>query len=162
MNRQAQIRLTETIAVLFIFFILVGLGIIFYAQYQKVSMKEEQQELAGRKAIEVTLQALFLPELICSKGEAEPEENCVDLMKARKFDTLTPYFNDYYFDLFSYGRVVVHQLYPREERLVLYDKQNPQALFNQTSFFVVALKDDTAGGFLPAYGYGYLEVGVYS
>jgi hypothetical protein len=43
MNR-AQVKMTETIGVLVVFFVLVLMGFIFYAQYQKSAIREEQVE----------------------------------------------------------------------------------------------------------------------
>jgi len=80
---KGQSHMTETIAILFIFFVLVFFGILFYYKYSQVSLKQEKEELLGKRAIETTLKALFLPELICSNGEAEPEDNCVDMLKVR-------------------------------------------------------------------------------
>ena len=81
MKRKGQVRMTETIAVLFIFFILVLFGIIFFYKYQTIALKEQQEELLGARAIDTTLKVLFMPELSCTKGEAEPEDNCFDLIK---------------------------------------------------------------------------------
>jgi len=162
-NKSAQIRMTETIAVLFIFFVLIAFGLIFYYQYQKVSFKEKQAELFANRAMDTTLKTLFLPELACSKGEAEPEANCFDLMKLRYANqTIKDHLADYYFDLFSYAKISVNQTYPNSELWVIYDKKPNQ--LNQSNsnyeptFFVVTLKDEIDG----SYGFGFIEVGVYS
>ena len=62
-NKKAQLHMTETIAVIFIFFILVVFGMIFYAQYQKVAFKEKQEEILSTRAVQTTLRALYLSEL---------------------------------------------------------------------------------------------------
>ncbi len=80
-NNKAQLHITETIAVLFIFFILVAFGLIFYARYQQTAAQEKQEQLLASRAMDTTVKALFLPELMCTKGEAEHEDNCVDLVK---------------------------------------------------------------------------------
>ena len=80
---KGQVHITETVGVLFIFFILVGMGMLFYYQYQEYSFKEQQKTFLQTKAVETTLRALFLPELLCSRGESESEDNCVDMLKAR-------------------------------------------------------------------------------
>ena len=164
-NKSAQIRMTETIAVLFIFFVLIAFGLIFYYQYQKVSFKEKQAELFANKAMDTTLKTLFLPELACSKGEAEPEANCFDLMKLRHANqTIKDHLADYYFDLFSYAKISVNQTYPHPELWIIYDKKPNQLnqlnsnLNYEPTFFVVTLKDEIEG----SYGFGFIEVGVYS
>lgn len=151
--------MTETIAILFIFFILVALGISFYAKYTTIAFEEQQGELLRQKAIRTTLHALFLPELICSQGTAELEENCVDMLKARHFPEIA---DDYYFDIFSYATVSLHQLYPEESQLVLYNRTPSDWEQKETTFFVVTLRDELLGARgVPRYGFGYLEVDVY-
>ena len=101
-NKKAQIRLNETIAVLFIFFVLILFGIIFYYQYQKIAIKEKQEELLASRAMETTLKTLFMPELVCTKGEAQAEDNCLDVIKLHAADeTFRKHLGDYYFELFS-------------------------------------------------------------
>ena len=173
MNRSAQIKMTETIAVLFIFFVLILFGIIFYYQYQKVSLVEKQQELVAARAMDTTLKVLFLPELICTKGEAEPEDNCFDMMKLRSVnETFKENLVQYYFNLFSYSRIYVQEVYPPSptgEPIILYDKEPPLQegetrswKYREPTFFVVALKDETKGTAISEYGLGYVVVEVYS
>ena len=162
--------MTETIGVLFIFLILVALGIMFYYKYQQVAFKERQEELLQARAMETTVRALFLPELICSRGIAESEENCVDLLKARHFwnsisDDEPSGEKEYYFNFFSYARITLQELYPNTEaeELIIYDWPKEDAQNTEASYFVVVLRDDTLGqAGLPAYAFGYLKVEVYS
>lgn len=158
-DKKGQIRMTETIAVLFIFFVLILFGIIFYYNYQKSVAKERQQELLGQRAIETTVKTIFLPELICSKGDAEPEDNCFDLSKLRPArDVLSNHLTDYYFGLFGYSTITINQLYPYPQvNYTLYDKPKPDAQFQEPTYFVVTLKDDTKD----SYGFGYVEVRIY-
>tara|TARA_Y100000310_G_C20582062_1_gene763525 strand:- start:140 stop:658 length:519 start_codon:yes stop_codon:yes gene_type:complete len=160
LQRKAQVRLTETVAVLFIFFILVMFGMIFYYHYYQVSLQDKQAELFASRAMDTTLTTLFLPELMCSKGEAEPESNCIDLMKLRHLNpTFQDHLVDYYFEMFSYAKITVNQTYPPPSKeWVIYEKVPDEIEFYDPTYFVVALKDDLTG----SYGFGYLEVGVYS
>jgi len=167
-KKNGQVKMTETIAVLFIFFILVFFGIVFYLKYSQISFKEKEHELLAGRAIETTLKTLFLPELLCSRGDAEPEDNCLDLMKLKYVnETFKDNMENYYFNIFSYGKVSVRQLYPlsKSNEWVLYDKNN---FINGTpnpyeaTYFIVSLRDETKSLAGADYGYGYLEVGVYS
>ena len=100
-KKKGQARMNETIAIVFIFFVLILFGIMFFYQYQKVAIKEKNEELLGNRAMDTTLKTLFLPELICTKGEAEPEDNCFDLMKLRYAEkTFTAHLTDYYYEIF--------------------------------------------------------------
>jgi len=148
-NKKAQLHITETIAVLFIFFILVAFGLIFYARYQQTAVQEKQEQLLASRAMDTTVKALFLPELMCTKGQAEHEDNCVDLIKLNAAtptsspppspEPTTPeptpskpliqqksHFqdnSDYYFQLFSYSNVTFIQVYPTSQQWQIYNKQ---------------------------------------
>ena len=94
--------MTETIAVMFIFFILLSLGIVFYAKYSQGQAQAAEHERFGNKAMDMTLQAVFLPELICTNAEAETESNCMDLQKLEYINATNGLSGDeYYFSLFS-------------------------------------------------------------
>ncbi len=160
--KKGQIRMSETIAVLFIFFVLILFGIIFYYNFQKVSIKEKQEEALAIRAIETTLKTLYLPELICSNGYGnEVEDNCFDLTKMKHAQELIVEKEDYYFSLFGYSKITVYQLYPEgADPLVLYEKVKPDWTSKEPTYFVVALRDGLTG--LENYKFAYLEVEVYS
>ncbi len=177
LNKSAQIKMSETIAVIFIFFILIVFGMIFFYQYQKVSFNEKQAELLSMKAIDITSKVLFLPELVCSDGRAELIKDCLDLLKlnaakdvfsATASDFSEESSEDYYFKIFSYARIKVYELYSNQ-RIIAYDngEEKSWTLYDRpktdevkpeikNTYFVVSLKNGDD------YGFGYLEVGVYS
>ena len=162
-SKSAQMQMTETIAVIFIFFVLVLFGLIFYFKYQQVALKEEQQELLGARAMDTTLQALFMPELICSRGNAEPEDNCFDMLKvASASGIFQEHLTDYYFNLFGYANISIQPIYPQtQEAFILYDKPKPEFISKEPTFFVVTLRNDLETEGLSTYGFGYLIVEVY-
>lgn len=166
-SHRAQIRMSETIAVMFIFFVLVVFGIVFYYKYSQISFKEKQEELMGARAIDITLKSLFLPELICSRGEAEPEDNCFDMMKLRQLiwdeeGVFSNHFEEYYFDLFPYTNIIVERLYPEPyEKWILYEKIKPDWTRKEATHFVVTLKDETKQE-EDEYSFGVLTIEVYS
>lgn len=163
MDRKGQIKISETIAVLFIFFVLILFGIIFYYKYQQAAFFEKEEELLGAKAIEITLKTLFLPELICSKGAAEPEDNCFDVLKLDSVDkTFKKYADDYYFDLFSYATISVKEVYPGDASWLLYDKPPLKITRKEPTFFVISLRDDLSDETKAQYRLGYVEVIAYS
>ena len=161
--KKGQIRLTETIAVMFIFFVLIVFGMIFYFQYQKVSIKETQQEQLASRAMDTTLRTLFLPELLCSIGQAEAEDNCLDVNKLNNVNkTFADHTGDYYFNVFSYSKISVQEIYPGNTSWVVYDKMKPNWTQREPTFFVVSLRDNLRKDSLSSYGFGYLTVEVYS
>ncbi|MBS3139379.1 hypothetical protein J4479_00065 [Candidatus Woesearchaeota archaeon] len=159
-GRSAQIHLSETVAVIFIFFVLILFGAIFYYKFQEVSFKEKQQELLASRAIDTTTKMLFLPEVSCTKQESEAEPNCFDMMKARHVAELFKEFNQTYFELFSYAKITINQTYPEPFELVVYNQEPGKWANKKPTFFVVALKDEQKSpGY---YGYGQVKVEVYS
>lgn len=161
--KRGQLHLTESVAVLFIFLVLVMFAIIFYSKYQTIALQEKQQELVAARAMDTTLRVLFMPELQCTKGDAEPEDNCFDLMKVQQAsELLGKYAADYYFNVFSYSNVTVVQLTPEYKEYYLYGKPKPGFILKESTFFVVTLRDQIIGGGLPTYSYGYVKVEVYS
>jgi len=163
MTRKGQLQMTETIAILFIFFVLLLFGVVFYFRYQKIAFQEKQEELLAARAMESTLKALFMPELICSRGEAEPEDNCFDVLKLNATQkTMQQYLDEYYFEIFSYATIEVQETYPENQTWILYDKPKPEFTRKEPTFFVVTLRDELAGINQPEYGFGYVSVTVYS
>ncbi len=159
-SKKAQLHITETVAVIFIFFVLITFGSIFYYNFQQAGFKEKQQELLAARAIDTTTKTLFLPEVSCTKRESEPEPNCFDMMKVRHISSFFKSHNQSYFELFSYSKITINQTYPEPFQVVIYDQQPQQWQQKQPTYFVVALKDEQKG---PAYyGYGQVTVEVYS
>ncbi len=185
MNRKAQMQMMETIGVLFIFFVLVLFGAIFYFKYQEISFQNEQEELLAQTAMDTTLVTLFLPEVQCSRGDSEAEDNCVDLAKVRALNSVMTnnpsYLTDYYFNLFAYANISVTMVYPISYSWTIYEFEKTGVDENGTeypswerkepTYFVVTLRDEL-NGFGDSeselsdhditYGLGYLTVEVYS
>jgi hypothetical protein len=189
-QRKGQINMMETIGVLFIFFILVLFGLIFYFKFQEVSFSQKEVERSAFNAIDLTLVTLFLPELQCSDGIAEADDNCVDIIKLRALQEIMQnddlnYRNEYYFNLFGYSTITVREVFPAtntEEfpdgrEWIVYDKEKTRISdddvevrdwrIKEPTYFVVALRDYTHGFFestpsLSVYSYGYVMVEVYT
>ena len=56
--KKAQIRMTETVAVIFIFLILVVIGIVFFSKYQEGATQEKVHEQFVKQAQEITTKLL--------------------------------------------------------------------------------------------------------
>ena len=73
----------------------------------------------------------------------------------------------YYFNLFSYSRIYVQEVYPSNNTWILYDHEkvdtdgNSNWEFKEPTFFTVTLRDEISSTGLH-YGFGYLAVEVYS
>ena len=114
-NTKAQLQMTETVAVLIVFFILLMFGLLFYTRFQKSSLDEQRAEFASERSITISLTAMLLPELRCSKGDNVAIRDCIDMYKLDIAQQKMQQERDYYFDLFGFGRITVEEYYPEQK-----------------------------------------------
>ncbi len=174
--RKAQIKMAESVGVLFIFFILLGFGMIFYSNFQKSGMAETQLEFSEMTAVELSQKISFLPEIACTKNGVV-DQDCFDIIKLdnltkRIKDRHDDTFMDYYSQVFGNANITVTQVYPLVDPDE--DPYNPSThrswyLYNRTppgqysTFFTqvpVVLFNATTGDPDERY-FGVLEVEVY-
>ena len=111
-GKKSQIQISETIAVLFVFFILIVIGFVFYISIVKSNVESEGEELSQLASIHVVQKVTSMPELQCSQDVVKEEPNCIDVLKlgaAKKVISDNP---AYYFDLFGFGEIKVDEIYP--------------------------------------------------
>src|SRR3989344_750063 len=142
-NMRAQLKMGESFAVLVVFFILLGIGLIFYNVLQRSNVREQQEESMDKRAIQLAQTAAFLPELQCSFAEVV-QENCIDLYKLRALAALAiqDEFALQYRILFGNSKIVVHALYPNPQAWEIYDAAQPGQTAYRTkisTFIPVAL-----------------------
>ena len=173
-SKQGQIHISETIAVLFIFFVLIVFGLIFYSNYQKVALKEKSEELLTARAMDTTLKALYLPELVCTRRESELQINCMDIMKlnsAKEVMLNDP--DDYYEQIFGYASITIYRVYPLNEdgtkkewniynnpKIIMVNGEPVRSRRTEPTRFVIALRNYSSDG-IEKYSFGYVLVEVY-
>ncbi len=115
MDKQSQIQITETIVVLFVFFILMFVGLIFYLKIFKSNIESEKEELNQLNSIGVAQRVMFMPELQCSQSIVKEITNCIDIIKldAIKSGNIIK-TNLAYFDIFGFSEITISQIYPIE------------------------------------------------
>lgn len=127
-TKKAQIKMFETIAVLLIFFVLIGFGLIFYVRVYSGSIQETGEEYFELKAIQTAQLVSFLPELQCTSPTSMNivDDNCFDLLKVKALSEIikdNPKLrNEYYYDLFGSSNISIEQIYPSEMKWDVYDK----------------------------------------
>ncbi|MBS3169302.1 hypothetical protein J4210_02355 [Candidatus Woesearchaeota archaeon] len=165
-TKQGQIHITETIAVLFIFFVLLFFGLVFYYKYADVSAKEQLAENLERRAVDSTTRFIFLPEVQCTQGELPPFSYCLDLLKLNAFKDmlLGDALDEYYFHLFSFAKITIQEVYPDPTRSwVVYNKPKIDYSSKKITYFSTALEDTSVfGGTEPSIYFGYVAMEVYS
>jgi hypothetical protein len=83
-HKKAQVKMTETVFILLIFFILLGLGLIFYGNVQKTLIGKGIKEGFEKKAVLISQKATFMPEVQCS-FKNNIIDSCYDLYKLQGF-----------------------------------------------------------------------------
>ncbi len=142
MKRKGQISMFETITVLFIFMVLIALSMIFYFKAQRNDVKKMIRESNRLESVNIAERASFLPELRCSFSNIAVI-NCIDLLKAEKFNSLASDEPEIYYDLFRFSNITLKQVYPEEGEWELYYRASnytyksetwiPVSIFNASS-----------------------------
>ena len=137
MERKAQIQILETIAVLFIFFILIALGFIFYTKIFKSNLETEKEEFSQAKSVNIAQRAMFMPELQCSDDNIV-KENCIDILKLQSAKQIIE-DNIIYYDLLEFSDISISQIYPNTEEWKLYSKTTGDFRNNFTTNVPISL-----------------------
>src|SRR3989344_4995271 len=123
-NKKSQIQIFETIAVLVVFFILLGLGFIFYVKIIKSNVESDAAEISQSKSISIAQRVMFLPEIQCSEDNI-PKEDCIDTLKLDSAISIIsrPENSIYYYDLFEFSDISIKEVYPSPGiPIILYSK----------------------------------------
>jgi len=122
----------ETFGVLIIFFFLLSIGILFYFNAQKTSIRQAQAEASQEYAFQLALKTLHLPELDCSFLNTQ-KENCIDAIKLEKLAQLLiiqPDILETYYTELGYSTIIVTTIYPLELGFTMYNN-TPQQITDQ-------------------------------
>lgn len=167
-KKRAQLKIGESILVLVIFFILLTMGLVFYAKVQTHLTKEENDEFNAKRSIDMALAIKFLPELQCTI-QATEEFDCIDLAKLSIFSEVLknkPFYQRYYAQLFPNAKITIKQAFASEgpliqkEGILLFDNkyvETQQAGSLELLFFPVTLYDPLTD----SNSFGFIELEVY-
>lgn len=127
-QKRGQLKILESVAVLIVFFFLVGMGVGFYGKIQLQSLEAAKAEFVRLDATKISQKIIHLPELRCSLQNTD-QGSCIDLYQARAWSALlddagcndvTSGLGDYslcaerlshYFEQIGVGEVVLTRLY---------------------------------------------------
>ena len=146
----------ETIAVLFVFFILIILGFIFYVKVIKGNIEQQSQELSQLKSVGIAQRVMFLPELQCTEDNII-RDNCIDLLKLQAAKYLISKNEIYYYDLLEFSDVSISQIYPIDASLQnfnIYSKKN----VNYKNKFVTNVPISLYNPISKSYAFGLLTI----
>jgi len=120
--KRAQIQIGETIAVLFVFFILIIIGFMFYVKVIKDNIDIEKEEMSQLRSVGISQRIMFLPEIQCSEDNIIID-NCIDILKLDYAQSIMKENEIYYYDLLEFSDVNVVQIYPGEAKWNIYSRK---------------------------------------
>ena len=153
MNKKAQIQIGETIAVLFVFFILIAIGLIFYVKVIQGNLELEKEELSQLKSVGIAQRVMFLPELQCSEDNIIID-NCIDVLKLESANNIMRTNELYYYDLFEYSEINITEIYPSEAKWNVYSRKTGEFNSKFVTNVPVSLYDPAAR----KYGFGVMTI----
>src|SRR3989338_9039181 len=154
MKKKSQIQMAETIAVLFVFFILIAVGFMFYGRVILCNVQSQKDEFVQLQSISIAQRAMFLPELQCSEDIVEEITGCIDLFKIEASQDIIAQNSRYYYDLFEFSNITLKQIYPNENNWVIYERKTDTFESKFITNIPVSLYDPVAR----RYGFGVLTV----
>ena len=161
-NKKSQIQIFETIAVLVVFFILLGVGFIFYAKVIKSNIESDTAEISQGKSVSIAQRVMFLPEIQCSEDNV-PKEDCIDTLKLDSAISVInkPENSLYYYDLFEFSRITIWEIYPNPgaPANTLYTRPAPSDYNNQFKTKVPVTLYDPA---IKTKKFGIIEIVTYT
>ena len=87
-SKKSQVKMTETVGILVIFFILILFGLIFYSNYQKTALLKEKDKILEKDAVTISLKASYFPEFACEQTLNIKSGTCIDVFKLTGFNQL--------------------------------------------------------------------------
>ncbi|RMD58329.1 hypothetical protein D6825_01220 [Candidatus Woesearchaeota archaeon] len=159
-SQKGQIKMFETVGVLVVFFLLLGVSAVFYFYAQESSLRKTARAGQQQLAFDTWQKALHFPELDCSFLLSQ-KETCIDILKAQAFSSLMQLNASafqFYFTEFGDSRISVEQVYPQEigKEWVLYDSgtgKGEQIASRSPILLYDALEDEYAFGVIEVLRY---------
>jgi hypothetical protein len=159
-RRRAQIKMGETIAIMFIFFILLIIGAVFYMNVQRSAVKREISEAYELRSVEISQIISFLPEVQCTESNVV-KASCFDLYKMIALSNITQTAQGLRFYSREFGTTTIrlNKLYPQpESEWVLYDNPKQEFTSAPVTNVPISLYNTTSD----KYYFGVLQITTYS
>jgi len=119
---KSQIQIGETVAILLVFFILVVIGLVFYANVIKQDVGIQKEKSSQIKSISIAQRLMFLPELQCSDDNVITD-NCIDKLKLDSAQRIMKENQIYYYDMFEFSEANITRIYPDEYKWNIYSRK---------------------------------------
>lgn len=158
MNQKSQIQIGETIAVLFVFFILIVIGFMFYGKVILGSIQAQKDESTQLRSVSIAQKAMFLPEIQCSEDIVEEITGCIDILKISAAQDVIGKNSRYYYDLFEFSNITMRQIYPTDNYWIIYSRSTSNFTKNFENKFVTNVPISLYNPITRRYGFGVLTV----
>ncbi len=155
-SKRSQIEMGESIAIIFIFIVLIGFGLIFYMNIMKGTTALKKEEGSQLQTIEVIQKIAFLPELQCS-GASIIKQNCMDIFKLDAAEQIIWENQLHYYDILGYSSVFIEEIYPYPTRNWVIYNNSLEGAEKKATYKPILLYDPTD----KLYHFGLVEIGVY-
>jgi len=139
-EKKSQINMLETIVVLMVFIIFILLVISFYVKISETKSNLGRDENVELDAIKIAQKISYLPELQCSQDNIVAE-NCIDILKLAGLKDVIAENEFYYFDLFSFSKITINEIYPFDGHFILYDRSLDEYSFKTVANIPILLFD---------------------
>lgn len=150
----------ETIGVLIVFFILLGLGISVYFVVQKSSYAKDTEQRKQLEGLTISQKMMYLPELDCNLLQTT-QEVCFDEFKLNQLRLLLQTDTDAkieYFKLFGESKITINTIYPEQKpQIIIYDKKPQETTTEKATQSPILLKNPITN----SKSFGYIEVKRY-
>lgn len=153
-KKKAQLRIFETVSVLFVSFILLGMGMIFYGNQNQKSVEREIEKNVELRALNIAEQIQSMPELQCSTSNIITER-CFEKVKLEKLNELQP--KPDYFSAFGFSEAYVDEIYPATQQWKIHENKKDNFKSKITIQIPVTITDTAA----KQNKFGILTVGAY-
>ena len=153
MKSKSQIQMGETIAVLFVFFILIIVSLIFYVRVLKGNIQSEGDELSQLRSVGIAQRVMFLPEVQCSEDNVIAD-NCIDTLKLKSAQDIMSQNEVYYYDLLEFSSISVSQIYPSQATWIVYSRKIDEFTNKFVTNVPISLYDPATR----KYGFGVLTI----
>ena len=105
-SRKGQLQIQETILVLFIFIVILVLGMVFFYRFSLQGLEENKLDNERLKFNTMLSTVPEMAEITCSIYSQEV--NCIDVYKLLAFKNI----NDKYMDRMGFMNITIYSLYP--------------------------------------------------
>lgn len=158
-SKKAQIKMGETIAILFIFFILLIIGAVFYMNIQRSSIGQDIQQAYELRAVELTQIISFLPELQCTEANVV-KASCFDEHKLLALADVASTADGLFLYDREFGEVKIDilRVYPPAETIHLWNKEKPDFTSAPITHVPISIFNASSG----KHSFGILEITVYN